>query len=252
MAKKTSPVITNDVLDELNQAMSEGGLDTPAAKTKEEPEEVVAEVAAPEAPAAPVKRERSKSYVAARSMVDRTIAYELSEAVELVKRTAYTKFDGTLTLHLNLKKDLKPVDVAMPFSTGKTIRVAEITDEVIAQLEAGKIEFDILLATPDTMKKIVKFARLLGPRGLMPNPKNGTITTDPSIKRAELEKGSVNLKSEKKAPLVHVRVGKQKQATEEVVGNIEAIMRAVGPINILKATLAPTMGPGVKIKVVVA
>lgn len=243
MAKTKSPVITNNMLDELTQAMSEGGIELSAA-----PE--VEEVAAAPVVAAPVKRERSKYYVAARSLVDRTISYELTDAVELTKRAAYTKFNGTLTLHLNLKKELKPVDVVLPFSTGKTVRVAEVTDEVIAQLEAGKIEFDILLATPDTMKKIVKFARLLGPRGLMPNPKNGTVTTDPSVKRAELEKGSVSLKSEKKAPLVHVRVGKQKQDTAEVVANIEAIFRTVGANNILKATLAPTMGPGVKIKVV--
>ncbi len=245
MANNT-PVITTDMLDELNQVMSEGGREGAPAVEEEVVAAPVAEVAAP------VKRERSKHYVAARSMVDRTISYDVADAVELVKRTSYTKFDGTITLHVNLKKDLKPVDVVMPFSTGKTVRVAEVTDEVISQLENGSIEFDVLLATPDTMKKIVKFARLLGPRGLMPNPKNGTVTTDPTAKRAELEKGSINLKSEKKAPLVHVRVGKQKQATQEVVENIETILRTIGANNILKATIAPTMGPGVKLKVVVA
>lgn len=244
-SKKTSEesVMTEGSLSDLLPNVGTVIADAP--EMDAEAPEAETEQAAP----APVKAERSQKYVAARSMVDRTKSYGLTEAVELAQRIAYAKFDSTLTLHLNLKKDLKPVDVQMPFSTGKSVRVAEITDEVIAQLEAGKIEFDILLATPDTMKKIVKFARLLGPRGLMPNPKNGTITTDPSIKRAELEKGSVSLKSEKSAPLVHVRVGKQKQAASEIVANIEAVIAAVGVTQINKATLAPTMGPGVKLLV---
>lgn len=227
MAKKKTESQVEEVV-ETTETTTEIAPEMEAAESVEVAETTeTADAEAVEAPAEPVekvKHERSKKYVEARSQVDRTIAYDLAEAVELAKRTAYSKFEGTLVLHLNLKKELKPIDVAMPFSTGKAVRVALVTDEVVAELEAGTINFDVLIATPDTMKKIVKFARLLGPRGLMPNPKNGTVTTDPDTKRAELEKGTVTLKSEKNAPLVHVRVGKQKQASEEVVANITAVM----------------------------
>lgn len=199
------------------------------------------------APAAPKGRQRSGRYVQARSMVDRTVEYPLEDAVELVKRVDYAKFDSTINLHLNLRKDIKPVEVAMPFSTGKSVRVAILDENVLAQIEAEQLDFDVLLTTPAMMGKLVKYARLLGPRGLMPNPKNGTVTTDPEAKKAELEKGVQQVKPEKKAPLVHVRVGKRSQATSEIAANIQAIVNAVGPMAITKATVTGTMSPGVRI-----
>lgn len=217
-----------------------------------EVEETVAEIATvEEAPAAaPVqKKERSAKYKQSRSLVDRTHTYPVQDGVELVQRTSYSKFDGTITLHLNLRRDLKPTEVELPYSTGKSIRVAIVDDAVIADIEAGNLNFDVLLATPDTMKKLVSFARVLGPKGLMPNPKNGTLTSDPEAKKAQLEKGKIVLRSEKKAPLLHERVGKVSQPAAEVAANVQAIIDAVKPQSILKATVAATMSPGIKVVV---
>lgn len=217
--------------------------DVPEPKKKQ-----VEEAPAPVEPApAPIKkRERSERYVQARSMVDRTHQYGIEEAVELVKRTDYARFDSTLNMHINLRKEIKPLEVAMPHSTGKKVRVAILNDEVLEQIAAEEIEFDVLLAKPAMMSKLVKHARFLGPRGLMPNPKNGTVTTDPEAKKAELEKGVLQIKTEKKAPLIHVRVGKQSQSTEEIKDNIFAIIKAIGPNAVAKAVLAGTMSPGVR------
>lgn len=216
-----------------------------------EVEEVVEETT-PEAPveetAAPkVKRERSAKYVQARSMVDRTQFYALEDAIELVKRTSYSAFDGTITAHINLKKDLKPTEVSLPHSAGKKVRVGIIDDAMLAEFDAGNFDYDVLVTTPEMMKKVAKYARVLGPKGLMPNPKVGTITTDPEAKKAALEGGSMTLRSEKKAPLLHVTVGKTSQSTQEIAENVQAVLAAVKPTNLVKVTLAPTMGPGVKV-----
>lgn len=198
----------------------------------------------------PVKkgRVRSQKYVSARSMVDRTISYPVEQGVELLKTTSYSKFPGTITLHVNLRKEIKPLETSLPFSTGKEIRVAIANDALLADLAQEKIEFDILITTPDMMPKLAKFARLLGPRGLMPNPKNGTVTTDPQSKAESFKGGTVSIKPEKKAPLLHIRVGKTNQATEELVANIQAVIAALPLGSAMKAVIAPTMGPGVKIQ----
>lgn len=199
--------------------------------------------------AAKKARVRGKKYVEARSMVDRTIAYPAAQAVELVKSTSYSKFDGTLMAHINLKKEIKPFDLTFPYTTGQSLRVAIANDEVLAQLAEGVIEFDILITKPDMMSKLAKFARLLGPKGLMPNPKNGTVTSDPEAKKASLMSGAVTIKPERKAPLMHVRLGKMSQPTEELTANLLALMGSVATQS-LKVTIAATMSPGVKVALV--
>ncbi|MCD8484834.1 hypothetical protein LRY60_04560 [Candidatus Woesebacteria bacterium] len=130
----------------------------------------------------------------------------------------------------------------------KKVRVGIIDDALLAEFDAGNFDYDILIATPDMMKKVAKYARVLGPKGLMPNPKTGTITTDPEAKKAALEGGSMTLRSERKAPLVHVTIGKTSQPTQEIAENLAAILAAATQSgSVLKLTIAPTMGPGVKV-----
>lgn len=193
-------------------------------------------------------RVRGKKYVEARSMVDRTIAYPVSQAIELLKNTSYSSFDGTVMVHVNLKKEIKPFGVTLPFSTGKQLRVAITDEQVLADLAEGKIEFDVLLATPDMMPKLAKFARLLGPKGLMPNPKTGTVTSDPEAKKASLSGGAMSVRPEKKAPLLHVRIGKVRQSSEELVANLNALLAALPPNSAVKVTIAATMSPGIKVQ----
>lgn len=193
------------------------------------------------------KPRRSKKYVSARSFVDKTKQYELGEAVALVKKTSYSKFAGTVTADMVVKEVGEQVALTFPHSTGKTARVAIADDALIEQIANGVIDFDVLLATPAFVPKLAKHAKVLGPKGLMPNPKNGTITQQPEARKKELEGGKITIKSERKAPLVHVAVGKTDMADEQLVANVQALITAMD-FRLKKLTLSATMGPSVKVK----
>ena len=194
-------------------------------------------------------RERSRRYKLARSKVDRTTNYPPDQAIELVKKTNIARFDSTVSAHLNLTQEKQSVDVHFPHSTGKQTRVEIATDAVLKNIEAKKIDFDILLASPAQMPKIAKVAKILGPLGLMPNPKNGTITDDPEKRKKELGSGLTRVKSEGKSPLMHVTIGKSSRSDKELLENLQALVSAVGGKQIKKLTLASTMSPGVKVDV---
>lgn len=193
-------------------------------------------------------RERSRRYKFARSMVDRSQTYQLDQAIDLVKKTSIARFDGTISAHFNLTDSGLTVDVPFPHPTGKKTRVAIATDALIKKIEEKKIDFDILLATPEMMKKLTKVAKILGPMGLMPNPKNGTITADPEKRKQELEGGTTQVKTESKAPLMHVVIGKTSGGSKKLSENLQVLIEAVGPKRIKKLTLASTMSPGVKVE----
>lgn len=201
-------------------------------------------------------RERSKRYKEAAGMVDKTKLYPLADAVALVKKTSLTKFDGTVEIHINLnpmslgstKGDYRG-SVSLPHGTGKEVKVAIADDALVAKIEAGTIDFDVLVAHPSMMSKLAKLAKTLGPKGLMPNPKNGTISENPEKRAKELAHGQVNFKAEPGNPIVHMPVGKISFEDEKLIANITATFAAIGSNKILRATLASTMGPGVKIAV---
>lgn len=201
-------------------------------------------------------RERSKRYKNVIGLIDRKKLYPLSEAVALVKKTSLTRFDGTVELHVNLnpasigeKGDFRG-SVSLPHGTGKEVRVAIADDALVAAVEAGKIEFDVLVAHPSMMGKLAKVARVLGPKGLMPNPKNGTVTDNPEKRAKELSHGQVNFKSEPENPIVHMPVGKLSFEDAKLIANVKAIFAAIGSNKILRATLTSTMGPGVKVAII--
>jgi large subunit ribosomal protein L1 len=198
---------------------------------------------------------RSKNYTAKASLVEKNKLYPLSEAVSLVKQTSFSKFDGTVELHVNLnaqslgdKKDMRG-SVTLPHGTGKEVKVVIADDAVIAEIESGKINFDILVAHPTMMAKLAKVARVLGPKGLMPNPKNGTVSPDPDKRAKELSQGQVNFKTEPDQPIVHISVGKVSFEDKKLSENVKAVFGAIGTSKIAKATLTATMGPGVKLVV---
>lgn len=199
---------------------------------------------------------RSKRYKEVAGMVDKTKLYPLSEAVALVKKTSLTKFDGSVEVHINLnvnvlgeKKDVRGT-VSLPHGTGKTVNVVIADEKIIAEIAEGKFNFDILVAHPSMMPKLAKVARVLGPKGLMPNPKNGTVTTDPEKKTKELSQGQVNYKSEPENPIIHQSVGKVSFEEKMLVENINAFLASVGHEKISRVTIASTMGPGVKVLIV--
>ncbi len=196
---------------------------------------------------------RSKKYQEVMGMVDKTKLYPLKEAISLVKKTSITKFDGTIELHVNLnplslgeKKDYR-TSVSLPHGTGKEVRVAIADDKILAEIEAGKINFDVLVAHPQMMAKLAKVARVLGPRGLMPNPKTGTVSPDPEKRAKELSSGQVNIKTEPGNPIIHMGIAKVSFDDKDISDNVKAVLDAIGS-KVAKVSLSSTMGPGVKVQ----
>ena len=137
------------------------------------------------------KKGRSQRYKNNLLSVDRTKTYSLNEALELLSKFQKSKFDETVELHLNTVRNGISGTVTLPHGTGKSTKVAVADDVLLSEIEKGKINFDILVATPDMMPKLAKVAKILGPRGLMPNPKNGTITSKPQELVKKFEAGQI-------------------------------------------------------------
>ena len=191
----------------------------------------------------------SKKYQALSDQFDKTKAYSLKEALETLVKLQRKSFDETVELHLNTASTGISGQITLPHGTGKKTRVAIATDALITEVEKGIINFDVLVAEPTMMAKLAKVAKVLGPRGLMPNPKNGTITPKPEEVAKKYEDGQINFKTEAKAPIIHLTVGKISFGPEKLTENIEALIAAIKKANIVNATLKSTMSPGLKIKI---
>lgn len=192
---------------------------------------------------------RSHKYIAVRAHVDKTKLYDAFAAIELVKKLSYSKFTGTITADVLVREIGTAVNLTFPHATGKTLRVAIVDDELLEKVQsAASIEFDVLLADPRFMPKLAKLAKVLGPRGLMPNPKNGTLTTNPEAKKKELEGGKITIKTEKKQPVLHVVIGKTDMETKALVENLQALMTAL-TMKLIRLAVSSTMSPSVKVKI---
>ncbi|GEM_PF-443798 len=203
---------------------------------------------------------RSKKYQELTKDLDRTKTYPLTEAIDMVKKLSYSKFNGTLEAHVNTAQMGIRGLVSLPFAAGRKLRIltfgkgadtsgADIvgSDEVIEEINKSKINFDIVVTTPEWMPKLAKVARILGPRGLMPNPKNGTITEDLKKAVEGFQAGKTEYKTEPKAPVIHMALGKIDQPNEELMANIKTLYQTIGKSRVKKITLSPTMGPSVKL-----
>lgn len=191
----------------------------------------------------------SQKYDDLKTQVDKNKVYSLSEALELLVKIQRGKFDETVELHINTLTPGISGNITLPHGTGKKTRVAIASDALIAEIEKGVINFDILVAEPTMMAKLAKVARILGPKGLMPNPKNGTITTSPEEVAKKYEGGQISFKTEAKNPLLHLTVGKISFGKEKLTENIEDLLKAVKKANIVNVTLKSTMSPGIKVRV---
>ncbi|WP_050551852.1 50S ribosomal protein L1 [Clostridium tunisiense] len=220
-----------------------------------------------------------KNYIESAKLVDRSALYTPSEAMELAIKTSKAKFDETIEVHVRLGVDPRHADqqvrgaVVLPNGTGKTVRVlvfakgdkakeaqAAGADYVGAEELVDKIQkenwfdFDVVVATPDMMGVVGRLGRVLGPKGLMPNPKSGTVTFDVTRALADIKAGKVEYRVDKTA-IVHVGVGKKSFGTEKLMENFHTLMEAVVKAKpaaakgqyIKSVTVASTMGPGVKI-----
>lgn len=195
------------------------------------------------------KKIRSKKYQANIISIDKSRTYSLKEALELLSKFQKAKFDETVELHINTIRNGISGNMTLPHGSGKTTKVAVADDALIAEIEAGKINFDILVAEPAMMGKLAKVAKVLGPRGLMPNPKNGTITVKPEEVVKKFEAGQMSYKTEAKAPIIHLVIGRASFGPDKLVDNIKMVVSTVKPENITKVTLKSTMSPGIKIQI---
>ncbi len=222
-----------------------------------------------------------KKYLAAAAKVEQDKQYLPSEAMSLVKETSFTKFDATIEVHMRMGLDPRQADqqvrdvVVLPHGLGKTVRVAVFAqgegaanarsagadividdDETFNKVQGGWLEFDVAIATPDLMGKVGRLGRVLGPRGLMPNPKAGTVVPGSDIARAitEAKAGRVEFRLDKTAN-IHVQIGKASFDANKLYENFAAFMEAIKKARpaaakgnyIRHITIASTMGPGIKI-----
>lgn len=194
------------------------------------------------------RKERGKKYISARQKIDKSKEYEINEAIKLVKETSYSSFDGTMEAHFVVKKQGLSVSVTLPHSTGKTKKIEVANEETIKKLEKGIIDFDVLLATPDMMPKLLPFARLLGPKGLLPNPKTGTLIKDKEEAK-NFSNNKINIKTEKDAPLIHTIFGKVSMDNKKLEENLKELIKAVGTRQIKKLFVKSTMSPSVRVKI---
>ena len=192
-------------------------------------------------------KKRGVRYQKALKLIDQQKLYSVDKAVELLKKVHFATFDETVELHLNLNETGVKGEVAMPHSTGKQLKIAVVDETVLEQIAKGKIDFDILVTHPSFMPKLVPFAKILGPRGLMPNPKSGTVSDKPEEVAKKLQSGATHYKSEAKFPILHQSVGKLSYPEKSLVENIRAFLESVDQKYIKEAYLTATMTPSVKI-----
>ena len=224
--------------------------------------------------------QHGKRYREAAGLLEAERRYPLSEAVELIPRVSISRFDGTVDVHLRLGVDPRHADqlvrgtVVLPHGTGKSTRVIVFAqgekaqealragadevggEDLVKKVDAGWFEFDVAVATPDMMGMVGRLGKKLGPRGLMPNPKSGTVTFDIERAVGEVKSGRVEFKVDR-AGIVHVPVGRVSFSTDQLSANVAALVDAVNRAKPSGAkgtymrtlTLAPTMGPGVRVDI---
>ena len=219
---------------------------------------------------------RGKGFRKNAELIEAEKAYSLEAAIALAKKTSHVKFDASVELHVNLSVDPRQADqnirdnLVLPFGTGRSVRIAVLTeddaaavkaganiagvDNVLADLEKGIMNFDILICTPALMARLGKYARTLGPRGLMPNPKSGTVTNDVTKAIAEAKAGKVEYRVDSTG-IIHLAVGKVSFSEADLLGNIQAVLASIKsnkPASVKStyfkaAHLATTMGPSVTV-----
>ena len=256
-------------------------LEETAAKQAKEERKASGEAAnaQPKRPATPTRarlERRGKQFRKSAELLEKGKVYKLEQAVELARKTSHVKFDATVEIHVNLAVDPRQADqnirdnLVLPAGTGKKVRIAVLTDDVaaakqagadlagtdelLADLEKGKTDFDILIATPAQMAKLGKYARILGPRGLMPNPKSGTVTTDVKKAIAEAKAGRVEYRVDSTG-IIHLGIGKVSFSAADLLKNTQSVFDSIKANKpqgikgdyIKSAHLTTAMGPSVKL-----
>ena len=224
---------------------------------------------------------KSKRYTEAAALIENGKLYSAEEAIELVKKTSNVKFDASVDVAFNLGLDVRQADqqlrgaVVLPHGTGKTKKVLVVAEgekaqeakdagadivagkEILEDIKKGWLDFEVMIATPNMMAELGKLGRILGPKGLMPNPKAGTVTMDVTKAVNDIKAGKIEYRLDK-TNIIHVPVGKASFTEEQLSDNFQTLMGAINKAKpsslkgqyIKSATITSTMGPGVRLNVV--
>lgn len=203
------------------------------------------------------KKTRSKRYLSLSEKIEKGKKYSIDEAIELAKLTSNTKFEGSIELHIKIsekKGKKKGIDELargifhLPNGLGKSLKVVVLDENMVDQIfKTKKADFDVALATPALMPKLGKVAKILGPKGKMPNPKVGTVTDEPEKIKAEIEKGRVEYKVDS-SNVIHQMIGKVGWEDVKIRENMMAVLTSLPKNRIQSIALSSTMGPGVKVE----
>lgn len=235
-------------LESIKKAIASTSKDEESVEAIEGEEGEVEEVKEKKAPKPAHKR--SAKYLKMASQVNRESTYTVSEAVSKVALLAKSSKLKTVELVINTRENGLRGEIKLPHSTGKEVKIAIFNDDIAAKIQKGEINFDMLLATPADMPKLAKFAKVLGPRGIMPNPRNGTVTPDPEKRAAELAAGgTLPYKTESKFPIIHLAMGPITQSDKDLVENITEAIKSIGVSKIKNAYLSCTHTPSVKLSI---
>jgi len=244
--KKKKLAVEVQSTEEQNPEVAEGQKavieETPTEKTVEVTDQAVHKVK--------TAKVRGKKYQSAKKKIDVTKFYPLKDAVKLVQQTSISKFDGKVEAHVTVLDMGNIGEITFPHLESSSKKVVVLNDTILAEIKDGKINFDILIATPSTMPKLLPFAKTLGPKGLMPNPKSGTLTDNPEAAVKKLSVAKTIVRTEKKAPIVHIIVGKVSQDAKELEANVAELIKVIKTNKIKKLALCATMGPCVKVEIV--
>ena len=194
-------------------------------------------------------RVRGRNYRGAKDQVKKDKIYPLAEAISLLKQIKYAKFDESVELHLNTTVEGLRGEVSLPHATGKTVRVAIVDEALLEKLAENKIDFDVLVSHPSFMPKLARYAKILGPRGLMPNPKTGTISIKPEEIANKFAGGLMKWKSEVKFPLIHQMVGKISADEKAIAENVEGFIKSVGQDKVKEVFIKTTMSPALQVSI---
>ncbi len=196
---------------------------------------------------------RSKQYLKRAEKLDHKV-HPLSEAIDAVKEMSYSKFDGTISLAIRIEKSKKAEDaprgtIRLPHGTGKALKVEIATEEMIEKIKKGETDFDILVATPEIMPQLGAVAKILGPKGKMPNPKDGTVVEDPKKAIEDLKSNIVRYRSDS-GNNFHLPIGKVSWDKAKLEENLKTVFKSFARFKIASATLSATMGPGIKVEAI--
>lgn len=268
MGKRKDTIVSGQLIDIDQDTSTEADFkDTQKPATKSEKPRA-------EAKTKKIVKSVGKKYAAAKAQIDSNKVYPIEEAVALVKKISFENFDASVEIHIHLNIDPKKQErrirtsITLPHPIAKEVKILVLAEGNVAksipksknveignanalkQILEGSTTWDAIVATPKFMPKLATMGKILGPKGLMPNPKNGTLTEDPAKTVKELQAGKTEIRMENNTSLIHALIGKVSFSAEDIIENYQEVMKVLKLRSAKTITVTSTMGPGIKVKTV--